>query len=82
MQENGLDLRAIDPRKSEKYSGGENRMELNQLLGIAQQAELGRLITRDWLPDMWHSADIPALVKFANLIGADVADDGQCGGDD
>lgn len=46
-------------------------MELNQLLGIAQQAELGRLITRDGLPDMWHGADITALWKFADLIGAD-----------
>ena len=47
-------------------------MELNQLLDIAQQAGLGRLIRRDGLPDMWHGADIPALLKFANLIGSDV----------
>lgn len=46
-------------------------MELNQLLGIAQQAGLGRLISRDGLPDMWHGADITALETFAGLVGAD-----------
>ena len=47
-------------------------MELNQLLDIAQQAGLGRLIHRAGLPDMWHGADITALETFADLIGSDV----------
>lgn len=46
-------------------------MEFNQLLDIAQQAGLGRLISRDGLPDMWHGADITALETFADLIRAD-----------
>lgn len=46
-------------------------MELNKLLGIAQQAGLRHLIRRDGLPDMWHGADITALETFAGLVGAD-----------